>query len=535
MLWFLVAVTLLGVLLLALGLRGRVVGDQPHCRACKFELTGLDLSPAESVCPECAAELAVPKAVRSGLRVRRRGAIILAVVLLIPAGTGVVAAFNWTSWNASKPTGLLLLDGRFGSSAVRHAALLELVARDDLGKLNATDARASNRLIAKRFASSGSDLTFSAHLARAHARGLVDEETWDSARDGIRAHAERWIESSHFPEHYTVIRDAEGRTLGSELMPEIAFADSPFQNGSICYVFRLEHVTADDEPLTLIDHGVWWKKLYPGYGRAETPRLRYKQLGPNWSSSSRISMPDAGPDTVLGLIERDSQTDTLWQAMPVPEDQHWIGSLPPGEHTLESRWLIEAFVSDEFAVNTKVTWPALQASMPLGSFEVQHSETLTILIAGQALLERVLDEPRLSSAKRLVEVERIETYTLDAGSSHWLRILSKDFGVLEGAAMVGHFEIDIGQTRFGAGREKKLSMRPTNGVSMETFPTEGGIPYDGRSDLGETCTLIFVPDLEAAVKAAGPWLSEHGTPMPTVATEIRWENVPITRTEDEDD
>src|SRR5690349_6074803 len=49
------ATLLLGVVLLALGLRGRRVGDHPYCRRCGFDLFGLP--PAHPACPECGADL----------------------------------------------------------------------------------------------------------------------------------------------------------------------------------------------------------------------------------------------------------------------------------------------------------------------------------------------------------------------------------------------------------------------------------------------------------------------------------------------
>ena len=82
---------LLGLLLLLRGLLGRRVGTAPHCRNCRFDLTGL--YPEHQVCPECGTELTGPRATTRGLRRRRWVVFALGVLLLAGAGTlGAMAA-----------------------------------------------------------------------------------------------------------------------------------------------------------------------------------------------------------------------------------------------------------------------------------------------------------------------------------------------------------------------------------------------------------------------------------------------------------
>ncbi|MFG0243849.1 MAG: hypothetical protein ACF8R9_13765 [Phycisphaerales bacterium JB054] len=82
---------LLGLLALLLGLRGRRVGTAPHCRTCRFDLTGL--YPEHETCPECGADLTGPRATTQGLRRRSwKLAIVGLLIFAIPATLGVLAA-----------------------------------------------------------------------------------------------------------------------------------------------------------------------------------------------------------------------------------------------------------------------------------------------------------------------------------------------------------------------------------------------------------------------------------------------------------
>jgi len=94
-----VAATLVlaGIALAALGLRGRRVGDEPRCRKCKYNLTGVEADK----CPECGRPWTPATAAR-GLRVRRKRPLAIgAAIFLLGAGltaaiiTGRVRKINW--------------------------------------------------------------------------------------------------------------------------------------------------------------------------------------------------------------------------------------------------------------------------------------------------------------------------------------------------------------------------------------------------------------------------------------------------------
>lgn len=72
---------LVGLATIALGWRGRVIDDHPHCRGCGFDL--FKLYPAAATCPECGRALHRHGAVRIGGRAKRRGVIAAGAVLLV--------------------------------------------------------------------------------------------------------------------------------------------------------------------------------------------------------------------------------------------------------------------------------------------------------------------------------------------------------------------------------------------------------------------------------------------------------------------
>jgi len=87
-----------GLVLLGFGLRGKRVGDHPHCRKCNFDLFGKPES--TTLCNECGTDLSQSKAVVIGLKHRRRWALILACFLLLSA-VGISATTGSNLWQNS--------------------------------------------------------------------------------------------------------------------------------------------------------------------------------------------------------------------------------------------------------------------------------------------------------------------------------------------------------------------------------------------------------------------------------------------------
>ena len=134
-----IVAAVLGLIVLVMGLRGRRVDAHPVCRKCRFDLEGL----ARGECPECGADVRADGAVRVGNRRKRRGAIVLGVVLLALGlgGSGVLAWGSATkfNWNTIKPVWMLTRELKSRDVATVDAAATELLARAEKEKLRASE------------------------------------------------------------------------------------------------------------------------------------------------------------------------------------------------------------------------------------------------------------------------------------------------------------------------------------------------------------------------------------------------------------
>ncbi len=127
----LLSVLVAGAVLVWLGWRGRRVNDHPVCRRCRFDLYGV--YPGGATCPECGADLKAGRAVRDGVRVRRRLPFALGIVVLVFCGA-IMGAVVWLmaagpSMNKHKPALVLALEGRYAGTKASRAAAVELIER----------------------------------------------------------------------------------------------------------------------------------------------------------------------------------------------------------------------------------------------------------------------------------------------------------------------------------------------------------------------------------------------------------------------
>lgn len=172
---------LAGVILLVLGVRGRRINDHPVCGKCRFDLFG---NPKATGCPECGADLTANKATRIGVREKRRGMIVAAVLLLLigVGGGGALGYFTNqdTDWQPYKPVWWLTFEANLSPGKTSDAALNELLKRVNSGDLN--DAQMET-LIADALANQV-DLsrtwqpTWGDFVEKHQADGKLDEELW---------------------------------------------------------------------------------------------------------------------------------------------------------------------------------------------------------------------------------------------------------------------------------------------------------------------------------------------------------------------
>ncbi len=82
---------ILGVILLRIGVRGKLISPNPHCRKCQFDLAGHALD-EPTPCPECGTTLRTnTPAITDGLQKPRKFALLVSVIFLLTAMTG----FAW--------------------------------------------------------------------------------------------------------------------------------------------------------------------------------------------------------------------------------------------------------------------------------------------------------------------------------------------------------------------------------------------------------------------------------------------------------
>jgi hypothetical protein len=137
-----------GIALLAWSWRGRRIDNHPLCRRCGYDLIGL---PTDTYrCSECGADVRGARAIRFGHRCKRMTGIGLGLTLMIVGGGSFAA---WRTLHGltpqQKPVWWLMIDARSRSPAVMEAAMNELIARCEGGKLSGSQQDAlMDRLLA---------------------------------------------------------------------------------------------------------------------------------------------------------------------------------------------------------------------------------------------------------------------------------------------------------------------------------------------------------------------------------------------------
>ncbi|MBL8887309.1 MAG: hypothetical protein JNK16_11660 [Phycisphaerales bacterium] len=174
------ATALIGVALLVHSIRGRLIPGTTLCRACKFDLSGLQSALS---CPECGASLAATRAIVP-LRVRPRGLLWLGILLTaIPLCIGItVAVVTATNFNLDsiKPFWVLKSEALQGAPARSAAALTELGKRIRSGSISEHQftSLASAAITLRRTPSATWNRSWSEIIELARTNGKVTDAEW---------------------------------------------------------------------------------------------------------------------------------------------------------------------------------------------------------------------------------------------------------------------------------------------------------------------------------------------------------------------
>ena len=136
--WIFVGLAGLGCTLLALGWRGRRVGDHPVCLGCGFDLFAQP--EGSTACPECGRNLSKPHSTAIGAWQLRRGLAAVGGVLFVPsiAAIGMIgwAQYKHINWDEHKPTRWLIQDASRAGNRDAYFALTILNRRLTSGELS---------------------------------------------------------------------------------------------------------------------------------------------------------------------------------------------------------------------------------------------------------------------------------------------------------------------------------------------------------------------------------------------------------------
>jgi hypothetical protein len=123
----------------------RRTGVTPYCRACRYNLTGTDLTSGGARCPECGAYLTTEH-VLLGERHIRRGYICAGLTLaaagLLAISTVVAFRLGRINWYPYAPTWWVMRDARSPNAGKARHAYAELTARLNAGRLKPRDHQA---------------------------------------------------------------------------------------------------------------------------------------------------------------------------------------------------------------------------------------------------------------------------------------------------------------------------------------------------------------------------------------------------------
>jgi hypothetical protein len=142
------ALALPGLWLFVWGVWPRRRGEEPRCRKCAYNLTGLE----SERCPECGSDVKIVGGVVPGVRKRRPGLIVSGVLLLLLSAAPLIPAVKQVDWYRFRPTSWVIGDLDSTKPGVPSRAWNELKRRERGGAFSESDQR---KLITRCLAEQG--------------------------------------------------------------------------------------------------------------------------------------------------------------------------------------------------------------------------------------------------------------------------------------------------------------------------------------------------------------------------------------------
>ena len=134
----------LSVLIILVGMRGRVSARGVYCRACRFDLSGIAHDQSNAKCPECGRLLSFGKAPRRVTRRRMRSVIVIGILGFLITGGYLAILLSGSAGKVYRvmPNGVVLNASIWGSDDALDV-LMERIGKDD----QSIDEPAWDRLI----------------------------------------------------------------------------------------------------------------------------------------------------------------------------------------------------------------------------------------------------------------------------------------------------------------------------------------------------------------------------------------------------
>lgn len=356
-------IAIFGVVLIALGWRGKRVSDAPHCANCRFDLSGLPKPIHNYQCPECGEGLGGPARVIHGRREKRWPMFLLgASCVLIPLSLVVGVFLSARSTLITKlPTRVVIWQTYAGVEST-EAALDELIRRSATSQLRPTEFDALvDRAIARQ-----------AETSRVWFEqwGDIIEKAWQAGRltdEQLRSYTEHafefetWIQPQIARGTAPMIRvKVDSNTVRMSSVPRLWVTFSPMVTGA-----RL-----DGNPLTVAPI----ERFYSNLVTAKDPGL----------PSASIH----GPGNAYGWALNHVEPDRTAFSSAVPSLD-----LDPGAYTLEVD-LAFHFMDAE------------PDGRSVASIERTVTRDIEIVPKEHHVVERILDAGRAKQMAASVQIEQ---------------------------------------------------------------------------------------------------------------------------------